>query len=318
MERSSFFNSVGGDRKYKAEDWASYFGSFIGNGVFPLPSTGLQVVADRGMNVTIKEGKAWINGYFYANTSDLTLTLSTADGVLYRNDRIVIRWDLTERTMSARVKSSAPATNPTVPPLQRDADAFELCIADVLVGQGVTAISQANITDQRFDTSLCGMVAGVVTQIDTTAFNAQLQAWYNEFKTETTQNYELFAAQFQAWISAFKNDNTRDYEEWFEAFKQDTAMDHETWFAALQEILDRANAIASKSGIMDAITDLYDKVIASPIRPLNQRTGGLWCDTSDGSTEVEDVGGEGQTSLPGIAISSEDPKETALLWFETM
>nr|DAQ05226.1 MAG TPA: hypothetical protein [Caudoviricetes sp.] len=34
MEKSSFFNSVSGDRKYKAEDWASYFASFIGNGVY--------------------------------------------------------------------------------------------------------------------------------------------------------------------------------------------------------------------------------------------------------------------------------------------
>ena len=50
MEKSSFFNSVSGDRKYKAEDWASYFASFIGNGVFPVPSTGLQVVAGNGMH----------------------------------------------------------------------------------------------------------------------------------------------------------------------------------------------------------------------------------------------------------------------------
>ena len=41
-EKSSFFNSVSGDRKYKAEDWASYFGALIGNGVFPNPATNLQ------------------------------------------------------------------------------------------------------------------------------------------------------------------------------------------------------------------------------------------------------------------------------------
>ena len=49
MEKSSFFNSVSHDRTYKAEDWAEYFASFIGNGVFPVPSTGLQVVANDGM-----------------------------------------------------------------------------------------------------------------------------------------------------------------------------------------------------------------------------------------------------------------------------
>ena len=29
MEKSSFFNSVSGDRVYRAEEWAEYFASFI-------------------------------------------------------------------------------------------------------------------------------------------------------------------------------------------------------------------------------------------------------------------------------------------------
>ena len=46
MEKTRHNNSVAHDRTYKAEDWAEYFASFIGNGVFPVPSTGLQVVAN--------------------------------------------------------------------------------------------------------------------------------------------------------------------------------------------------------------------------------------------------------------------------------
>ena len=138
MEKSSFFNSVSGDRKYKAEDWASYFASFIGNGVFPVPSTGLQVVAGNGMQVTVKAGKAWINGYFYDNTSDLSLTLATADGVLNRIDRVVVRWDLTNRLISVKVKSSSPSASPSAPNIERDADIYELALADIYVGAGVT------------------------------------------------------------------------------------------------------------------------------------------------------------------------------------
>ena len=189
MEKSSFFNSVSGDRVYRAEEWAEYFASFIGNGVFPVPSTSLQVVAGSGMAVAVKTGKAWINGYFYYNTSDLPVTLATADGVLNRIDRIVVRWDLTERKISVAVKSSAPATSPVAPALQRDADAYELCLADVLVGAGVTAISQANITDRRLDGSLCGVVAGVVDQIDTDAFNAQLEAWFADYKKMSVDEF---------------------------------------------------------------------------------------------------------------------------------
>lgn len=241
MEKSSFFNSVSGDRVYRAEEWAEYFASFIGNGVFPVPSTSLQVVAGSGMAVAVKTGKAWINGYFYYNTSDLPVTLATADGVLNRIDRIVVRWDLTERKISVVVKSSTPATSPVAPALQRDADAYELCLADVLVGAGVTAISQANITDRRLDGSLCGVVAGVVDQIDTDAFNAQLEAWFADYKEMSVDEFndlvsymeslELLGDQQYAALEAYMND-----------FKADAENDFNAWFATLQNVLDEDTA----------------------------------------------------------------------------
>ena len=226
---------------YRAEEWAEYFASFIGNGVFPVPSTSLQVVAGSGMAVAVKTGKAWINGYFYYNTSDLPVTLATADGVLNRIDRIVVRWDLTERKISVAVKSSTPATSPVAPALQRDADAYELCLADVLVGAGVTAISQANITDRRLDGSLCGVVAGVVDQIDTDAFNAQLEAWFADYKEMSVNEFndlvsymeslELLGDQQYAALEAYMND-----------FKADAENDFNAWFATLQNVLDEDTA----------------------------------------------------------------------------
>lgn len=241
MEKSSFFNSVSGDRVYRAEEWAEYFASFIGNGVFPVPSTSLQVVAGSGMAVAVKTGKAWINGYFYYNTSDLPVTLATADGVLNRIDRIVVRWDLTERKISVAVKSYTPATSPVAPALQRDADAYELCLADVLVSAGVTAISQANITDRRLDGSLCGVVAGVVDQIDTDAFNAQLEAWFADYKEMSVDEFndlvsymeslELLGDQQYAALEAYMND-----------FKADAENDFNAWFATLQNVLDEDTA----------------------------------------------------------------------------
>ena len=181
MEKSMFFNSREGDRRYKAEDWADYFSSFISNGVMPLPSSGLQVVSGENMTVQLREGKAWINGYFYNNTDYLNLTLDFADGVLNRIDRIVIRWDLTARSILAKVKKGVPSAQPVAPTLQRDADVFEIAVADVLVNKGATAITQGNITDQRLNGNLCGISAGIIQQIDTTEFNAQLQAWFKEY-----------------------------------------------------------------------------------------------------------------------------------------
>ena len=154
-----------------------------------------------------------------------------------RIDRIVVRWDLTERKISVAVKSSTPATSPVAPALQRDADAYELCLADVLVSAGVTAISQANITDRRLDGSLCGVVAGVVDQIDTDAFNAQLEAWFADYKEMSVDEFndlvsymeslELLGDQQYAALEAYMND-----------FKTDAENDFNAWFATLQNVLD--------------------------------------------------------------------------------
>lgn len=270
MEKSSFFNSVSGDRKYKAEDWASYFGSFIGNGVFPVPSTGLQVVAGNGMQVTVKAGKAWINGYFYNNTSDLSLTLATADGVLNRIDRIVVRWDLTNRVISVKAKSSSYASSPIAPAVERDADIYELAIADVYVGAGVTAITGSSITDKRLDTTVCGVVAGLVDTIDTTAFNAQLEAWFAEYQRDSAAEYNLLVS----YMNSLKLQGDTQYdalEEYFADFKTEAQTDFDTWFEGIQDQLDGdvagnllnqinllkeapANATAQKTGNVIAIT----------------------------------------------------------------
>lgn len=181
MEKSSFFNSIDGDRKYKAEEWAEYFASLIGNGVFPEPSTNLMVEAYNNMTIKVKAGKAWINGYFYFNTADLTVQLDNADGVLKRIDRIVIRWSLTNRSIQAAVKKGTFASSPVAPALQRDADIYEIALADVLVNNGVIEVTQANITDLRQNSSLCGIVAGTVNQIDASGLFAQYDQIFNDW-----------------------------------------------------------------------------------------------------------------------------------------
>lgn len=237
MEKSSFFNSVSGDRVYRAEEWAQYFASFIGNGVFPVPSNNLQVIAGSGMTVTVKAGKAWINGYFYYNTSDLSVTLPTADGVLNRIDRLVVRWDLTERLISVVVKSSTPSASPIAPQLQRDADAYEICLADVLTGAGVTAISQANITDKRLDGALCGIVAGVVDQIDTNAFNAQLEAWFSDYKKASVDEFNDLVSYMES-LELLGDQQYAALQTYMNNFKTASENDFNAWFAALQNVLD--------------------------------------------------------------------------------
>jgi hypothetical protein len=184
-EKSSFFNSVAGDRKYQASDFASYFNSLLTNGVFPNPSTNLQVISNSNMTVTVSIGKGWINGYFYFNDAILILPIEVADGTLNRIDRIVLQFNTTGRAITAKVKKGTFSSSPVAPVLQRDADAYELALADVYVGAGVTSIAGANITDQRMTTSLCGIVNSLITADTTTLFTQYsdgFNTWFNGIK----------------------------------------------------------------------------------------------------------------------------------------
>lgn len=241
MEKSSFFNSVSGDRRYKAEEWAEYFASFIANGVFPNPSTGLQVLANNSMAITIKTGKAWINGYFYFNTSDLSVTLDNADGVLNRIDRVVVRWDLQERAISVLVKKGTYSATPTATAIQRDADAYELVLADVYVGAGAVSLSQSNITDQRLNSTLCGLVVGTVGELDTTAFSAQLQGWFELYQNMSAEQYD----NLKSYMDSLKIASDADYitlQEWFSSFQTAANAQFQSWFETLQNTLDENTA----------------------------------------------------------------------------
>lgn len=197
------------DRSWKAEDFANYFASFIANGVFPNPSTGLQVYESLNMTVTVKPGKGWINGYFIVNDGDYNLPLANADGVLNRIDRIVMRYENANRQINILVKQGTFASTPVAPTLQRDADYYELALADVYVGKGVTAITQSNITDQRLNTSVCGIVKGLIDQVDTTTIFNQYQSWYQQVTGSTQAEIDAWQAQqeqaFNDWFATVQN-----------------------------------------------------------------------------------------------------------------
>ncbi|TQR27209.1 hypothetical protein C7Y47_23625 [Lysinibacillus sphaericus] len=208
--RSGFFNSVNGDRRYDAKFFAEYFASFIGDGVFPNPSNGLQLVEGTGMQTILKVGKGWIKGYYVINDSDYIIKHDIADGVLKRIDRVVMRLNYLTRQIEIVLKKGSQASSPTAPAIQRDAEAYELVLADVLINAGTTQINQGLITDQRLNKSLCGIVHGIVDQVDTTTIFNQYQSWFNKFSVTK-------ADEFSKW----QTDVTTALEGWIDAQEQD-------------------------------------------------------------------------------------------------
>lgn len=190
-QKYGFFNSVDGDRKYDADDIGNYFLKLISDGVFATPATAMQVTAAGGMVVSVAAGWGFIKCKYINNTAAAQFTLAAADVVLNRIDRVVIRLDKDNRTMSLAIKQGTAASTPTAPALTRQSSGiWELSLAQIYVGAGVTSISQANITDERANTSLCGYVTGLINQIDTTDLFAQYNnafwTWFNNVQESVT------------------------------------------------------------------------------------------------------------------------------------
>lgn len=176
--RSLFFNSINGDRRYRAEDFASYFAKILTNGVFPNPSSNLQVLEKDGMKITVKAGGCNINGYFGINDTDEVLTCGVANPISPRTDIVVARWSLTNREITLVIKPNTTA-------LTRTADTYEICLAEITIPAGASSISQANIRDTRQDTSKCGLVNSLITADSTTLFNqfeTQFNNWFIDIK----------------------------------------------------------------------------------------------------------------------------------------
>ena len=280
MENSSFFNAIiqNGvpDRLYKADMFASYFSSFIGNGVFPNPSTNLQVVAtDNNMTVRVKAGKAFINGYYYNNDDDLILTIDNADGILHRIDSIVIRLDFINREIKAYVKKGTFSNSPNKPELQRDDDRYELCLADIKINAGAIKITQSNINDNRLNSELCGLVTGTVDQVDTTTLYNQLQAHIEEKSIDMKTWIEEAKEYFSNWLSTTQTEYNDNFNSWFDEIKGtlegDVAGNLLVKINELEEVVNNLDLVASKVTMSDGNT-VEDAITANKTSILSNKT----------------------------------------------
>jgi len=195
--RSYFFNAVYDsdsetyDRTYSAEDVTAYLDLLVGNGVFPNPSTQLQVRVSSGMDVIVGAGSGWINGHKLVNTADMILSVDSSDVLLNRIDRVIFYVDFNSRNMGIEVKKGTVSQNPVAPALQRDSNRYEMCLAQIDVGKQITEITASMITDTRGNSDLCGYVQGLIQQVGTTTLFEQWQAAFDEW-------FEAAKSQFQA------------------------------------------------------------------------------------------------------------------------
>lgn len=202
-----FFNAIKGsdgtyDRTYNADQMSTYFEGLVSDGVYESVGDAMQVVASSGMQVQVKSGRMLINSKWVKNDAAYPIAINAAHVTLNRYTAIVVRLDLSARTISIVAKDGDNATDPAKPTMTNSQTVKEMCLAYIYVGRGVTSISQANIEDTRPDNNVCGWVTGIVQQVDTSKLFLQWQTAYEEFYQQMQTWQQQQEAAFNTWFSA--------------------------------------------------------------------------------------------------------------------
>lgn len=220
-EMGLFFESVNGDRRYKVVELVAYLRPFFSDGVFPNPSTGLQVMetAEKDMFVTVKVGDAWINGRMYRNLDDKRIRLDPSDSATTRIDRIVVGCNYKDRVITSYVKKGTPASSASAPELTRNDTLYEISLAEITIAPGAVGITQSAIKDTRLDQSKCGIVTGLVDTVDTQTLYNQLETWRQEFMQEKDTQMANWIATFQRNMNSWKDTEQQAFVDWFNGIK---------------------------------------------------------------------------------------------------
>lgn len=187
------------DRAESSDFLAMFISQLVSDGVLALPGDSFQVLADEGMNLKVRPGFGIVKGRFAMDTNDFDITVSKAPSAYKRIDRVVLRANYLQRLCEIVIKEGEPGEKPVPPELTRPVagDYFELCLANIQVSADQKVITQSNITDTRYDSSVCGVVTQLINHLDTSVFFKQLNAFYQEFVDKSNISYDRFVSMAQ-------------------------------------------------------------------------------------------------------------------------
>ena len=187
---------------YDADDASGFLSTRL-SGVYSADED-FAVTANGGLTVTVSAGQAWVRPARFRGRSIIleqpeTVTLTAADTVRSRIDRLVLRYDAAARKTSLQVLEGTPdSASPTAPEITRTALVYDLCLAEIRRPAGSTEITAADITDTRADEAVCGVMRDSVTGIPTAQLQAQALAIMTQLSTELHTKLDALDAAIAA------------------------------------------------------------------------------------------------------------------------
>ena len=187
---------------YDADDASGYLSTRL-SGVYSTDED-FAVTPGGDLTVTVSAGQAWVRPARFRGRSIImeqpeTITLTAADTVRTRIDRLVLRYDAAAKKTSLTVLTGTPdSASPTAPEITRTALVYDLCLAEIRRPAGSTEITAADITDTRADEDVCGVMRDSVTGIPTAQLQAQALAMMTQLSTELHTKLDALDAAIAA------------------------------------------------------------------------------------------------------------------------
>lgn len=199
-----FFNSLGGDRKYPADDFSRIFDGVIRDGVYMSIGDKFAVTATTGMTVNVGSGRAWFNHTWTLNDADLPILMDDPDLVLDRIDAIVLEIDRSEEVRNNTIKAvkGTASSDPQNPVMVNTEFIEQVPFAYITRKHGVTEIKTEDIKIV-VGTSECPYVTSILEAADIDELFAQWDAQFNTWQDSQK-------AEFTAWFEGIRGQLDED------------------------------------------------------------------------------------------------------------
>ena len=149
------------DSTVSEANFEAVFGS-LHEGPFAGIDNECEVVASdpAAKTVEVKTGTFITGGVFGRVSTQHLLSISDNASGNPRIDRVVLRRDNANDTVTTIVLEGTPDASPTPPSISQSGDTYEISLAQIAVADSFSSITASEITDERHDYSVCGFATG--------------------------------------------------------------------------------------------------------------------------------------------------------------
>lgn len=158
----------------------------------------LRVEKAQGLTLTVKAGRANINGAFYWQKDDETITLEKNSATKSYN--IILR--LNDNDAYRNITLIASDINDGI---TRSDSIYDLVLATVTVTGNASEVKGSDITDTRLDSTRCGAVTSAIKSVQSLDLFAQVTELFKEIKAQNESEMSANRTEFNDWFQTVKD-----------------------------------------------------------------------------------------------------------------